>query len=163
MLLLVTIITGDLTQVLVLLLWWSVVFLVVSSKRIGCTNPGSWHEAWKSWPATAIITTAPFIIFILLMVFLRLVWGFSILKTWKKLWSRLLRLREVPVKDLFLSAFIRFGERSMAPKTVSIYFLDPEPKVEGGFSFYNNSFFNGFFLSVFSMIILTSLGTDRKL
>ena len=51
----------------------------------------------------------------------------------------------------------------MVPKTPNIRFLDPEQKVEDGFSLCGDGFFNGLLPGVFATAILLGLGTDRKL
>ena len=97
-----------------------------------------------------------------LMVFSRPVQGLSVLEALRKLGFKFLRLKRVPVKNFFLSVFVFFGGGLMAPKTANIHFSDPGQKIEDGFSLYDNSFFNILLLSIFSIVILLGLGTDRR-
>ena len=50
----------------------------------------------------------------------------------------------------------------MAPKTANIYFSNPRRKVEGGFDFHGNSFFNGLLPGIFPTAILLGLGIDGR-
>ena len=158
----VIIIIGDLTQVPVLPLQWPVVVLVFLNRKIACIDPNSWSRVWRSWAVKAIIITFYSITFIISRVLPRLIQGLNVLETLKRLESKLLKLRKVLIKNLFLSAFVRLKERLMAPRTASIYFSDLKRKVESSFGFCDNGLFNRLFLDILSMAILLSLGTDKK-
>ena len=156
----VTIVTGDLCQAFVLPLQWPVAVLVILSQKIGCVKSNIWGGAWKSWTARAMITTTFVIASIVFIVFSRLVQNLGVLEALKRLKSTFLRLEKVLVGDLFFGAFVRLGRRSMAPRTVNIYFLDPGRKVEGGFGLRGNGFLNGLLPDVLLTAILLSPGRD---
>ena len=159
---LVTIVRTDLIWVSVLLLWWLVAILVFLSKEKCCINLSGWGKAWKSWAAKATITTAFFITPITLMVFSRTIWGLSVLKVLRRLRSRFLRPKRVLVENFFFGAFVRLGERSMAPKTVSIHFSDLKRKVKGGFALCGDDFFNSLLPGILPTAILFGLGTNKR-
>ena len=108
--LLIIIVTGDSTQVPVLLLWWPVVIMVISRKGIGYIDPNGWDGAWKSWAARAIITITLFIIFIVSIVLSKPVRVLDILGALKKLGSRLLILGRFLIEDLFVDMLSALGE-----------------------------------------------------
>ena len=161
--LLVTMVIDDLTQVFVVLFWWLVAILVVSSRRIDCIDPSGWSKVWKSWAIRATIMTTFSIMLIILMVLPRPVWGLGVLKTLKRLGFRLLQPEKVLIEDLFPSIFVRFEGGLIAAKTISIYFSDIRQKVESGFSLYSNDLLNDLFRDVLLRAILLDLGMDKSL
>ena len=158
----VIIVIGDLIQVFVFLLWWPVAVLVIPSRRIGYINPSGWSRAWKSWAARATMITASFIAPIVFMVLPRSIQGLGVFRALRRLRSKLLKSRRVPVEDLLFGAFVCLGGRLMALKIVSIYFSDLRRKVEGRFSLCGNSLLNGLLLGVFLTAILLSLSINEK-
>ena len=79
---------------------------------------------------------------IVFIVFPRPVQDLGVLGALKRLCFRLLRLKKVPVEDLFLDVFVRLGGGSMPLRTVSIHFSDPRWKVKSGFCLCGNGLLN---------------------
>ena len=158
---LVTIVTSDLSQVLVFTLWWLVAVFVILSQRIGYIDSNWWGRAWRSWAAKAIITTASSIALIVSMVFPRPFRGLGVLEALKRLESSRLKPRKVLVENFFFGAFIYLERRSMAPRIVSIHISDLRRKVESGFGLHNNGLHHDLLPSVFLTAILLGLSTDR--
>ena len=96
------------------------------------------------------------------MVLPRLIQGFGVFETLKRLGSRLLRPGRIPVENFLFGLFVRLGGGLMAPKIASIYFLDLEWKVEGGFGFCSDGFLNDLFPGVLLTAILLSQSKDKK-
>ena len=70
----------------------------------------------------ARIMTASFIAPIVFMVLPRPVQGLGVFRAFRKLGSRLLKPKSVPVRDLFFSAFFCPGKGLMAPRIKNFYF-----------------------------------------
>ena len=96
---------------------------------------------------------------IVFMVFSKLVKGLGLLRALRKLGSRLLRPRKIPVKNFFFSIFDRLKKELMALCKANIYLLNLKQKVESSFGLHGDSFLDDLLLGVFSMVVLLNLGT----
>ena len=161
--LLITIITGDLSQVLVFPLWWPIAVLVIPSQKIGRIDSSGWDGAWRLWAARPIITTASSSAPFVLMVLSRLVQGLDFLGAMRRLGSGLLRPGRVLVRNFLFGVFIYFEGGLMAPRTASIHFSDAGQKVESGFGLFSDGFFDGLLSGVLPTAILLGLGTNKWL
>ena len=72
-----------------------------------------------------MIIMVSFITPIVLVILLRPVRDLNVLRTLKRLESKLLSLGKIPVKNFFFGAFVCLGKGSVAPRATNISFLDP--------------------------------------
>ena len=155
---LVTVVTGGTTHVPILPTRWLVAATIISSRSLGRDCPSSRSGARRPGAVRAAIATIS-IVLTLLMVPARSFRGFSSLGTMRRHGLCLLGAER---KGASVSGMIlgRFQGGAMALGAISIYFTDPQRKVQGGRGLSHDSFFDGLVSGVFLTTFLLGLSTD---
>lgn len=135
--------------------------MVISRRGLNCVNPNGRGEALRSRPIRT--TSGLSITFTLLVVQTRSFGGLSILEAMRKQGLYFLRLRAEEIGASIADVLFGLGGRGvMAPKVVSIHFMDLVQKFESGFSLCGDGLPDGLVPNVFTTIVLLGLGTDRE-
>ena len=96
------------------------------------------------------------------MVFLRPVRSLGVFGVLKRLGFKFLRPGKILVENLFLGAFVCFGEGLIATWAANIYLLDQGQKVQSGFGLQCVSLLDVLLPGILLTAILLGLGMDEE-